>query len=126
MAACHFVEHLSWHLSRKSAVVFAPVGCLLSGNMESALPENTDKKIVCFRHIKVERLADKKPEFEMPPKESFFFLNIYIFIYIKVQRGKCFDIRGKNQMMLSTFPAFRFIHTSGNSSSFHASHFKNF
>lgn len=40
--------------------------------MESAFPENTDKKIVCFRHIKVERLAGKKPEFEMPPKDFFF------------------------------------------------------
>lgn len=73
MAGCHFLEHLSWHLSRKSLVVFAPFGYLLSSNTEYTLPENTDKKLfVCFRHIKVERLAGKKPEFEMPPKESFF------------------------------------------------------
>lgn len=45
--------------------------------MESAFPENTDKKIVCFRHIKVERLAGKKPEFEMPPKEFFFSLQTH-------------------------------------------------
>lgn len=41
--------------------------------MESTLPENTDKTVVCFKYIKVEMLAGKKPEFEMPPKESFFF-----------------------------------------------------
>lgn len=41
--------------------------------MESTLPENTDKTIVCSQHIKVEILAGKKPEFEMAPKKSFFF-----------------------------------------------------
>lgn len=121
MAGCH----LSWHLSRKSTVVFAPFGCLLSSNMESTLPENTDKTIVCFKYIKVETLAGKKPEFEMPPKESFCFF-FFSHRYIKAQKGKRFDITSKIQMMLSTFLAFPFIHTSGNNSSFHASHFKNF
>lgn len=41
--------------------------------MESTLPEITDETIVCFQHIKVEMLVGKKPEFEMPPKDFFFF-----------------------------------------------------
>lgn len=56
----------------------------------------------------MESLAGKKPEFEMPPKESFLF---FFYSYIKVQRGERVDIRGKNQMMLS--PAFGFYSHSG-------------
>lgn len=64
---------------------------------------------VCFRHIKVERLAGKKSLKCLQKNALFFFYS-----YIKVQREKRFDIRGKNQIMLSTFLDFRFIHTSGN------------
>lgn len=66
---------------------------------------------VCFRHIKVERLPGKKPEFEMPPKEAFFFF----FFFSPTHTSKYREERAlisqakKNQMMLSTFPAFILI-----------------
>lgn len=120
MADCHFLEHLSWHVSRKSPAVFASLGCLLSGNMESTLPENTDKKMfVCFRHIKVERLAQKKSQsLKCLQKNLFFLLQIH-----QSTERKRFDIRGKNQMMLSTFLSFHFINRSGHNSFFNASHY---
>lgn len=50
--------------------------------MESTLPENTDKTIVCFKYIKVEMLAGKKPEFENASKRIFLF---FPYRYIKAQ-----------------------------------------
>lgn len=78
-----FAEHLNWRLSGKNRPkVLLPCGCLPCGNMESALPENSNKTIVCFKHIKV---AGETPESKpiLPHR------------HIKAGRKTLFDIRQK-------------------------------
>lgn len=91
-----------WHLQNiwtgvypeKSTLALLPRGRLPRGNTESAPPENSDKTIAFFKHIKVEWLAGETPESKpiLPHR------------YVKVGRKMLFDIAGKNQLLISTFP----------------------
>lgn len=110
------LEHLSWHLSRKSPVVFPPLGVcwVVIWNLHFL---KIQIKNVCFRHIKVESLAGKKPEFEMPPKESLFFYR-----YIKVQRKRALWYQKQKPNDALHFLAFSFYSYTRKYFFFHASH----